>query len=355
VARGAPAKSGVTSFVETILEADALRREFDLELLNTTRRSVRRGGALTARHVTEAGVDAVRTYRAARRADVVHVHAAVWPVLPLLRGLALAAAARAGGARVLCHVHSAEINSGRVEAFSPDRAARLLLRGLAVADRLLTVSTAGEAALRTLVPGTQVATMDNAVDVDAIPVAPLNGSPPRILFVGVLSRRKGLLDLVSALRALERHGVTAWSVELVGEATEGVQEAAEVSAAVRAAGLEAALVGSLHGPALRERLAGADIFVLPSHAEGQPMAIIEAMASGLPVVATRVGAVPDMIRDDVEGLLVAPEAPDELADALGRLAVDPELRRRLGTAARRRALERYSVSRLAAELAALYR
>ena len=85
------------------------------------------------------------------------------------------------------------------------------------------------------------------------------------------------------------------------------------------------------------------------------MAIIEAMAAGLPVIATRVGAVPDMIRHDVEGLLCAPGAPEELADAIERLLADPELRRRLGAAGRRRALERYSVGRLSAELAALYR
>jgi glycosyltransferase involved in cell wall biosynthesis len=355
VARGAPAKTGVTTFVETIMESDAVRREFDLELLNTTRQAVRDGGTLTARHVAEAGVDAFRTYRAGRRADVVHVHAAVWPVLPLLRVLALTAAARAAGARVLCHVHSADINNGRAETFSPNRPARALLRGLAVANRLLTVSTAGEAALRRLVPRTPVAMMDNAIDVEAVPVAPLNGFPPRIVFVGILCRRKGLLDLMPALGELQRRSVTDWRLELIGDATDGAHEAAEVTEAVRASGWEDALVGSLHGSALRERLAAADIFILPSRAEGQPMAIIEAMAAGLPVIATRVGAVPDMIRDDVEGLLTTPQAPHELADALERLVVDPDLRRRLGAAARRRALERYSVSRLSAELAELYR
>jgi len=197
--------------------------------------------------------------------------------------------------------------------------------------------------------------MDNAIDVEAVPVASLQGSAPRIVFVGILCRRKGILDLMAALSALRRRGVGGWSLELIGEATDGPQEAAQVTEAVRAAELESAMAGSLHGCALRKRLAAADIFVLPSRAEGQPMAIIEAMAAGLPVIATRVGAVPDMIRHDVEGLLCAPGAPEELADAIERLLADPELRRRLGAAGRRRALERYSVGRLSAELAALYR
>jgi glycosyltransferase involved in cell wall biosynthesis len=79
-------------------------------------------------------------------------------------------------------------------------------------------------------------------------------------------------------------------------------------------------------------LAGADIFVLPSHQEGLPVALMEAMSAGLPVVATIVGGVPDVVTDGVEGLLVPPQRPDLLAEAVGRVARDPSLRARLGAA-----------------------
>lgn len=73
-------------------------------------------------------------------------------------------------------------------------------------------------------------------------------------------------------------------------------------------------------------MAGCDVFVLASHYEGYPVAVMEALALGLPVVATRVGGVPEAVRDGVEGLLVPPGRPDVLAKSVVRLADDPELR-----------------------------
>src|SRR5919204_372423 len=89
-----------------------------------------------------------------------------------------------------------------------------------------------------------------------------------------------------------------------------------------------------------------DAFVLPSGNEGTPVTTIEALAGARPVVATRVGGVPDVVRDGEDGFLVDPEAVDELADRLARLAGNPDLRRRMGEAGQARVLERYSVQRL---------
>jgi glycosyltransferase involved in cell wall biosynthesis len=98
-----------------------------------------------------------------------------------------------------------------------------------------------------------------------------------------------------------------------------------------------------------------DAFVLPSGNEGTPVTAIEALASGCPVVATRVGGVPDVVRDGVDGLLVEPGDREALADALARLAADPELRRRMGEAGRERVLPRYAVERLIDDVDGLYR
>jgi glycosyltransferase involved in cell wall biosynthesis len=83
--------------------------------------------------------------------------------------------------------------------------------------------------------------------------------------------------------------------------------------------------------------------------------VIEAMASGLAIVATRVGAVPEMIRDGRDGLLVHPGHPEELAQALEKLVGSPQLRKDLGTSARTRARERYDLDRLRERIADLYR
>jgi glycosyltransferase involved in cell wall biosynthesis len=98
-----------------------------------------------------------------------------------------------------------------------------------------------------------------------------------------------------------------------------------------------------------------DAFVLPSVNEGTPVSAIESLASGTPVVANRVGGVPDVVRDGVDGFLVEAGDVDGAAARLAELAADPTLRRRLGESGRRRVLERYSVARLVDDVDRLYR
>jgi len=101
-------------------------------------------------------------------------------------------------------------------------------------------------------------------------------------------------------------------------------------------------------------LAGCDVFALASRHEGGPLAVIEALAMGLPVVATAVGVVPDVVTDGVEGLLVPPRRADLLAEALGRLVVDPARRSAMAAAALRRA-DDLEVERTVRRLEELYR
>jgi glycosyltransferase involved in cell wall biosynthesis len=98
-----------------------------------------------------------------------------------------------------------------------------------------------------------------------------------------------------------------------------------------------------------------DALVLPSSNEGTPVSVIEALGAGRPVVATRVGGVPDIVRDGEDGFLVEPGATDELADRLARLARDPALRERMGKQGRERVLPRYAVDRLVGDMDQLYR
>jgi len=98
-----------------------------------------------------------------------------------------------------------------------------------------------------------------------------------------------------------------------------------------------------------------DVFMLPSANEGTPVTAIEALASGCPVVATRVGGVPDVVRDGEDGFLVEPGDVLALADRIVRLAADPSLRGRLGAAGRERVVPRYGVGRLIGDVDGLYR
>lgn len=119
------------------------------------------------------------------------------------------------------------------------------------------------------------------------------------------------------------------------------------------AGLPVTFVGPLAGADLAAAYASADIFVLPSLTETLGLVALEAMAAGLPVVAMRRGGIPDLVADGETGLLVDPEAPDDLTRHLRALAEQPVLRLRLGAAGRRRA-EGWSWARTTAGLRAHY-
>jgi len=147
--------------------------------------------------------------------------------------------------------------------------------------------------------------------------------PVRVLFVGNDVERKGLPALVEAVAALE------------GEAVLDVVSGDEIEARDFVQVHRGVTAGSER---LRELYAEADVFALPTHADAVPWAVLEAMAAGLPVVASAVGAIPELVGETGEA--VPPGDAEALAAALRRLR-DPERRRRLGRAAQARVQERY--------------
>jgi glycosyltransferase involved in cell wall biosynthesis len=128
---------------------------------------------------------------------------------------------------------------------------------------------------------------------------------------------------------------------------------AELEAMIRDRGLHGVTLTGWRGD-VHDIVSLMDVFVLPSHAEGVPKSVIEAMALGKPVVTTTVGSIPDLVEDGVTGLLVAPRDPDALADCLVRLVRDAALRDRLGRAARQQVLRDGSIKDNIAGLERLY-
>ena len=355
VGQGPPARGGIPSVLTGLLRDHDLAQRFDLRLINTTRVAERHAGLLNLDNLRNAAVDAARTYRAARSADIVHLHTALLPVLPLLRALAICLAARLAGAAVICHAHSGQLGAARADVFQPGLICRLILQGLRVTHRVMTVAESGAQALRRIAPGLTVSTVDNAVDARQFTPADPRREPPVLLFVGQLSRSKGLADLVEALQLLADRGVVVRARFIGGAQQAGEQEADRIRELARRSRLPIELPGPLGPAGVRRELADAAIFCLPSHWEGQSISVLEAMASGLPVVVTAVGANPEVVRDGVDGIVVAPCDVPGLAAALNRLVGDADLRARMGDAARSRVRDHFDRARLSNRIAAEYR
>jgi glycosyltransferase involved in cell wall biosynthesis len=107
-------------------------------------------------------------------------------------------------------------------------------------------------------------------------------------------------------------------------------------------------------PDLRDRLRELDLFVLPSRDENLPMALLEAMAAAVPVVATRVGGVPELIEDGVSGRVVSPERVEPLATAIAELLADPERRLTLARAGATRVAERFAIADVGRRMVRVY-
>jgi sugar transferase (PEP-CTERM/EpsH1 system associated) len=167
--------------------------------------------------------------------------------------------------------------------------------------------------------------------------------------VGRLHRQKGFRDLLAAFVEV-REQIPAARLLLVGDG----ELRDELENQARSSGLSNGVVFAGIRSDIPRTLAGLDLFVLPSLWEGMPNAVLEAMATGLPVVSTAVGGTPEIIVDGVTGFLVPPRNPSALAGAITTLLQDAHLRRKMGQAGRRRTEQHFSLGETARQTQALY-
>jgi glycosyltransferase involved in cell wall biosynthesis len=205
-------------------------------------------------------------------------------------------------------------------------------------------------------PGSRVTTLGGAgIDPGTFPALEAPETfPPVAAFVGRMIRPKGVDVLMSAADVLRARGV-ALSIELYGRSDEGNPETIPPHVLESwSDGAHRRWLG--HIPDIADVWSRAAIFVLPARSrEGMPRAMLEAAASARPLVVTDVPGCRHFVREGIEGLIVPPGNVEDLASALERLALDPALRRRLGTAARARVLDGYTAADVEAGLESAYR
>jgi len=194
---------------------------------------------------------------------------------------------------------------------------------------------------------------DRFLQAPADPSRPIPGLPENKKLIAVVANMnmpiKGHTDLVEAARAVCSVHKLANFV-LIGDG----KRRADIERLVKIAGLQDHFTFLGHRTDVPQLLFRCDMGVLASTTEGLPNAVLEYMAAGLPVVATRVGGVPEIIEHEVSGLLVPPNAPDALAAALMRLLSDDQLAARLARAGRERVINKFNFAQVTASLKELY-
>ena len=177
----------------------------------------------------------------------------------------------------------------------------------------------------------------------------VDGGKVVLLCVANFRRAKGHEVLVEVVDRLRRRGVD-FHLWLVGDG----ELRSLIERRVRFLGLSDSVLFFGRRTDIPDILSDSDIFVLSSYWEGMPGAVMEAMASGLPVVATRVGGIPELVRDGETGFLVSPGDPDAFLEPVLRLIMDPGLRYSMGEAGRVRIVKHFSIDEKVRELEEVY-
>lgn len=281
----------------------------------------------------------------ARRPDVVHAHAASKG--SFVRKSVLLALSRASACKTVFHLHGACFDSF-IEGSSP-LMQRWIRHTLEQSSVVIALSSRWADYLARFAPGARIVVIPNSVPVP--PLAAGREDPGRILFLGQVEPRKGIFELVEALAMLkDRFPHAHLAIGGQGELERVKARAAELGVTERVTEL-----GWVTAQRKQEELARASIFCLPSHAEGLPMALLEAMAAGKAVVSTGVGGIPDALRDGDNGLMVEPGKVESLAAALGKLLGDDEERRRLGARARATIEQEFESGVVIGQISAVYK
>jgi glycosyltransferase involved in cell wall biosynthesis len=227
----------------------------------------------------------------------------------------------------------------------------LILQTLRRADRIIALTRHTQRFLLDWVGPDSVRYVPNFIrleDVGGVPDrSQRDGQAPRVLFVGWIVEAKGVCELLQAARHLPEAHFT-----LVGPQQGSFM--AEIREELDSLKGHVEVLSALPREEVAELYRAADVFVLPTHREGFPNTVLEAMAAGLPVIATPVGAIPDAVRHGEEGILVPPRDAEALTEALAALVRDPERRWALGARARERAVRVFSLEVVVRQLAALY-
>jgi len=256
------------------------------------------------------------------------------------------------GKKVLLHIHGGRLATFWNEAGTFKKS--IIRKILNVCDAVIVLSAGGKTFVKQEIgSSTRVVTLPNAVE-SLSGQATVSGEQITFLYVGHLKPEKGLIDLLNAFIMCCNSTSRPIRLKIMGS---GDTEANEkiIKEAYSESGLAGiSFVGVLTGTDKWREFFSSDVFVLPSHSEDMPMTILEAMACGLPVIATTVGSIPEVIENGVNGYLVKPCDISALAEKILQMAENPPLRKAFSIANRHKVLECFSFSNYENRLEGIY-
>lgn len=242
------------------------------------------------------------------------------------------------GKKVITHFHAGDVDN--YYPFQRKIGQKFIQTALRLSDSFIAVSQESAKQLRDITQSQNISVITNAIDTSvfngdkkSLTDEP-GGDAVRLLFVGAVGKLKGEKDLIKAL-ALLRDNKPNLKISFLGYGAENLRDYCERFEVGN-------LVEYLGAVPMNERIEffrRSDIFVLPTYAEAMPMSVIEAMAAGLPVISTRVGGIPELIEDGVDGILFAPGDVGALAEKISFLLNTKDTRIKIGKKAKQKARE----------------
>ncbi|MHC5111626.1 MAG: glycosyltransferase family 4 protein [Planctomycetota bacterium] len=265
--------------------------------------------------------------------------------------------ARRLGCRTVLHVHGARFDRF-LDRLGPV-AARFVRGCLERTDCVIALSRHWKRIILAFAPAARVQVVENAaprVETRGKTSSGTEGSTGiHFVLLARMDTWKGIDDLLEASVALDRGGLN-FNITLAGPGgTAGDATTLGAKITERRLSHRVRYAGPIHGAEKWALLRSADVYVQPSHHEGMPIAVLEAIAMRLPVVGTRVGAMPEIIDDGTTGILVPPHHPEKLAEAMIRMAKDEAFRQRASQRAASLAASRFSLRRFHHDLLLIYR
>jgi glycosyltransferase involved in cell wall biosynthesis len=277
---------------------------------------------------------------------LVHIHTASRG--SFLRKSIVMMLAKAAGKKTVMHVHGAEFNQFYERAPAPLR--KFIGKVLGSADVIVALSRQWERDLHRISGNSRIRIIYNPTKIEELQYQNENAlaSEVNFLFMGRLGQRKGVFDIIEAARLIRTKNV---KISLYGD---GDIECVRTLIVANGVEDKVQVRGWIEGSEKERVLRAADVLILPSYNEGFPVSILEAMARGMPVLATDVGGVAEAVEDGVNGYLITPGECEELAERIERLALSSGLRRRMGKSSHALASRKFALPVIVRQLEKLY-